>query len=252
MPQEFWTTYFHWSNGIFSQNWLWFLPVLFLFDMLYLGLSHLKIKMPQISTKQATGLVFILGLITSIIMDMLNLQGWTKNVIINFQNERLLIYFMIFLLGAHFYKHDAFNKRTAGRKGVLLLVLTVWIPIVAYRFFHVQTMMNPGTFMLSGISDTLLHWLSFHLSLAGLMTLLISAFQLFFNKEGRMSQVLSKNSYNVYIIHTIVLGGIGMLMLNIGIPSILKFLLLTATTYFVSNGLVSMYQKLIKPRRSQT
>lgn len=29
LPQESWSSYFHWSNGIWSQNWLWFLPVLF-------------------------------------------------------------------------------------------------------------------------------------------------------------------------------------------------------------------------------
>ena len=38
LPQEKWTTYFHITNPN-SQNWLWFLPVLFVFNMLYLLLS---------------------------------------------------------------------------------------------------------------------------------------------------------------------------------------------------------------------
>ncbi|MFC1608504.1 acyltransferase family protein, partial [Candidatus Latescibacterota bacterium] len=38
LPQESWTTYFHW-NVIWSQNWLWFLPVLFIFDILYLFMN---------------------------------------------------------------------------------------------------------------------------------------------------------------------------------------------------------------------
>ncbi len=38
LPQEHWSTYFHITNPN-SQNWLWFLPVLFAFDMLYLLLS---------------------------------------------------------------------------------------------------------------------------------------------------------------------------------------------------------------------
>ena len=51
LPQESWTTYFHWSNGIWSQNWLWFLPVLFLFDILYLLFSRANINISSIALK---------------------------------------------------------------------------------------------------------------------------------------------------------------------------------------------------------
>ena len=61
LPQQHWTTYFHWSNDIWSQNWLWFLPLLFLFDILYLLLSRVKIKLPDISLKKAIGAVFVIG-----------------------------------------------------------------------------------------------------------------------------------------------------------------------------------------------
>jgi len=48
LPQEHWTTYFHF-NSPNSQIWLWFLPVLFLFDSLYLLLSKANIRIPNLS-----------------------------------------------------------------------------------------------------------------------------------------------------------------------------------------------------------
>ena len=100
LPQQNWTTYFHWSNEIWSQNWLWFLPVLFLFDILYLLLSKVKIKLPDITLKQAIGAIFLIGFIYSICMDIFNFQGWTKTILLDFQNERLLIYFVLFIFGS--------------------------------------------------------------------------------------------------------------------------------------------------------
>ena len=82
MPQENWTTYFHWSNGIWSQNWLWFLPVLFLFNILYLLFSEYKISVPNISPKAAVLGTFLIGFIYSISMEFLGLQGWIKTVLL--------------------------------------------------------------------------------------------------------------------------------------------------------------------------
>jgi fucose 4-O-acetylase-like acetyltransferase len=104
LPQEHWTTYFHLSNGIFSQSWLWFLPVLFLFNILYVLLSKARIRVPDISLKSAILRAFLLGFIYSLAMDILGLEGWTKIGVLDFQNERLLIYFMAFLLGALCFK----------------------------------------------------------------------------------------------------------------------------------------------------
>ena len=61
LPQESWTTYFHWTNGIWNQNWLWFLPVLFLFGNLYLLLSRVKLDLSNITLKKAVPAVFIVS-----------------------------------------------------------------------------------------------------------------------------------------------------------------------------------------------
>lgn len=245
LPQQNWTTYFHWSNDVWSQNWLWFLPVLFLFDILYLSLSKVKIKL-HISLKQAIGAVFIIGFIYSACMDIFNYQGWTKTIVLDFQNERLLIYFMMFLLGSLCFKQKTFESKPKNRRLYFIVLGTVWIPVIAYRFFNLNVLMKSGAVVISAWADTLLLWLSFHLSLFCLLYLLIHTFRVYLNKQGNLSKALNKNSYHVYIIHTIVMGLLAFAMLNITLPSLLKFLLLTVLTFGVSNLIIDFSRKVIQ------
>ena len=248
IPQENWTNYFHFSNGIFSQSWLWFLPVLFMFEMLYLCGSNLNLKLPWIGLKGGIGGVFVLGLIYSFSIDMLNAQGWTKTVLLDFQNERLLIYFMIFLLGGLCYKLKTFDSKPKGKKLYIAVLCTVWIPISLYQFLYIQSLLNPGVFVFSEIVDTLLLWFNYHLSLLSLLYIMINFFRYYLDKQGKIIKELNHNSYNVYIIHVIVIGGIALTMLNTAIPSLLKFLILTVSALGVSNLIVYFYRKFIKSK----
>jgi fucose 4-O-acetylase-like acetyltransferase len=63
LPQEHWSTYFHITNPN-SQNWLWFLPVLFLFNVLYLLLSKANVRIPDISLNGAVLGTFLTGIPT--------------------------------------------------------------------------------------------------------------------------------------------------------------------------------------------
>ena len=245
LPQQHWTTYFHWSNDIWSQNWLWFLPLLFLFDILYLLLSRVKIKLPDISLKKAIGAVFVIGFVYSVCMDIFNYQGWTKTILLDFQNERLLIYFMMFLLGSLCFKLKAFESKPKSMRLYLIVLTTAWIPVIAYRFFYLNVLMKPGEIIISDLADTLLLWLSFHLSLFCLLYLLIHTFRVYLDKQGKLSKALNRNSYHVYIIHTVVMGLLAFAMLNITLPSLLKFLLLTIFTFGLSSILIDLYRKVI-------
>ena len=248
MPQESWTTYFHFNNGIFSQSWLWFLPVLFLFDILYLFFSRVNIKLSKITLKGAIGAVFLIGFIYSFCMDIFKGQGWTKTILIDFQNERLLIYFMIFLLGSLCYKLKIFESKWKNKKLYILIICTAWIPIILYRFLFINSFMRPGNHIFSEMVDALLMWFSFHLSLLCLLYVIINTFRYYLNKQGKISKELNKNSYNVYIIHVIVLGGIALTMLNTAVPSLLKYLILTISTYAACNLIIYSYIKVIKSK----
>jgi fucose 4-O-acetylase-like acetyltransferase len=247
LPQESWTTYFHWS-AIWSQNWLWFLPVLFLFDILYLCFSRVHMNISHITMKRAVFVIFLMSFLYSFCMDFFDLHGWTKTILIDFQNERIFIYFMIFLLGSLCYKLKIFESELKNKKLDIILHSTGWIPINLYIFLLIYSLLKPGSYLISEIADTLILRLNFILSLAYLLYVMITTFRKYLNKQGKVSQELNKNSYGVYIIHVIVMGGIALIMLNIAIPSLLKYLILTISTYVASNLIMYSYRKVIKSK----
>jgi len=247
-PQESWTTYFHWSNGIWSQNWLWFLPVLFLFNILYLLLSKVKIRILDISLKGAVLGAFLIGFVYSVGMDMFGLRGWTKLVLLDFQNERLLIYFMAFLLGSLCFRLKVFDAKPGSKMLYNIANSIAWIPVTAYIFFLLYPWFKPGNFIVSEIIHRLILWFSFHLSLLCLMYVMIETFRRYLDKPGKLRNELNRNSYYVYIIHVIVMGSLALIMLNTAIPSLLKYLVLTVSTYVASNLIIYFYRKVTESK----
>jgi surface polysaccharide O-acyltransferase-like enzyme len=243
LPQEHWTTYFHFTNGIISQSWLWFLPVLFLFNVLFLSFSRLPIKVPNISLKVAVFTAFLVGLGYGISMDTLGLLGWTKIGLLDFQNERLLIYFLVFLLGALCSRQRVFETQ---RKPRLYLVAsaTAWLPINVYIVFLLYPWFHPGDSIISAGIDRLIVWSSFQLSLLCLVYLSVETFRRYQDKRGRLRNALNRNSYYVYVIHVIVMGFLALILLDTAIPSLLKHVLLAASTFVTSNLIVSAVRKV--------
>jgi peptidoglycan/LPS O-acetylase OafA/YrhL len=248
LPQESWATYFHWSNGIWSQNWLWFLPVLFLFNILYLLFSKAKIRLPHVSLRGAILGVFLIGWAYSASTDIFGLRGWTKIGLLDFQNERLLIYFMFFLLGALCFRLRVFDAKPKGKMLYHIVNSISWIPVTVYIFFLLYPWFKPGDFIVSKIIDRLIVWFCFHLSLLCLVYVMIETFRRYFDKPGKIWNELNQNSYYVYIIHVIVMGGLALIMLNTTIPSLLKYLLLTVSTFAVSNLIICLCRKLIESK----
>jgi fucose 4-O-acetylase-like acetyltransferase len=248
LPQESWTTYFHWSNGLWSQNWLWFLPVLFLFDILYLALSKVNINLSNITLKQAVFAIFLIGFAYSFCMSIFGLRGWTKTFFIDFQNERILIYFMIFLLGSLCYKLKIFESAVTGKKFYIAICCIAWIPMNLYILVLFNFFIRPGSFIFSANIDTILLWLGFHLSLLCLLYLMLTTFRYYLNRQGKILKALNENAYSVYIIHVIVVGAIALIMMNSAIPSLLKYFILTVSAYAASNLVVYSYRKTVKSK----
>ncbi len=249
LPQEHWSTYFHITNPN-SQNWLWFLPLLFTFNILYLLFSKANVRIPNISLKNAVIGVFLIGWVYSASMDVFGLRGWVLTPLLDFQNERVLIYFMFFLLGALCFRLKVFDAKPESKKLYNIVNYTSWIPITVYIFFLILPVLSPGTFIVSKIIDRVIVWLCFHLSLLSIVYLMIETFRRYFDKTGKIWNELNRNSYYVYIIHVIVIGGIALAMLNTAIPSIVKYLILIGSTLVASNVIVSLYRRAVTGRKA--
>jgi surface polysaccharide O-acyltransferase-like enzyme len=247
LPQEHWTTYFHITNPN-SQNWLWFLPVLFVFDMLYLLFVKLNIKASDISLKWAVVVTFLVGLVYSFVIGgMLGFRSWTLTPLLDFENERLLLYFMIFLLGVLSYRQDIFANLPKSKTLYTVASSVAWLPVTGHIFARLWPFFypNPAEFQVTPLYRLVWH-LSFYLALLCMQYLMIESFWRYLDKPGKLWGVLSRNSYGVYIIHVILIGVFGTLLLNTGLPALVKYPLLIVATYLTSNLLVSGYRAVTR------
>ena len=245
--QEQWTTYFHFSQGNLSgQSWLWFLPLLFLFNLIYLLLAKVNLLPVKMSVKVGVTAVFLISFITSFSIELLNLDGWTLTPFLDFQNERVIMYFLVFLLGSLFFQQQSFATKPTDKKWYTAVNVLVWIPLTIYMLFLIFPFVAQKEFMISPVADMFITWLTFYFSLLGLLYLFIETFWRYVDKTGTVWRELNQNSYYVYLIHVIVMGVIATLLLNLNVPSLLKYLTLTLATFVVSNLIVSLYHRATK------
>ena len=245
LPQEHWTTYFHITNPN-SQNWLWFLPVLFLFDMLYLLLSKANIRIPNLSYKWAVLGATLIGFVYSFGMGyVVDFRSWTLTPLLDFENERLLVYFLAFLIGSLSYQQNIFAEKSEKKTLYNIVNGTSWIPVTIHVFARLWPFFspNPEAFEFTHLYR-LIFYLSFNLSVLSMVYLMVETFRRYLDKTGRLWDELNRNSYGVYIIHVILIGIFGTLLVNTNLPALLRYLLLIISTYVGSNLAVSAYYAL--------
>lgn len=261
LPQQEWFSYFHIfirTGGdpyFFADNpvmnWLWYLPILFSFQVIYLIISKFNLVTAKTSIKSGVIYTIIFGLIYAMGISLLDLTGWHHSAIFHFQRERLLIYFMVFLLGALTYIHKTFDTDMKNKKLYLLsnLILTVSLgvfTVVALNLFF--NMVDPARnyFFVSAPVDRAMYYFTLITSMLSFLYIWIYTFRFYFNKTGIFLKELSNNSYYVYIIHVVVLGLLAIPLLQASFPAFAKFAILTLSTFAVSNILVSIYRKTIQ------
>lgn len=244
LPQENWSTYFHITNPN-SQNWLWFLPVLFAFDMLYLLFSSAKIRLPNISFKAAVLGSVLIGFVYSFaIGGLVGFRSWTLTPLIDFENERLLIYFLAFLLGVLSFRQKVFSGNPQDKTLYIVASSIAWIPVTLHIGARIYPIFFPEGFAITPMYR-LIYWLSFYLALLCMVYLMVETFWRYFDRTGRIWGELNRNSYGVYIIHVIVIGIFGTLLLNVNLPAVVKYLTLAVSTYVASNLIVLLYRKAV-------
>jgi surface polysaccharide O-acyltransferase-like enzyme len=265
LPQEAWYTYFHFfersgSNlALFSnkptQNWLWFLPILFVFQMAYLGLSRITGSWNRIPIWVAVTITILVGAGYGLYMSHIDLSGWTHSILFDFQRERLLVYFLVFLLGAISYEKQVFvsgknHKKLFVAANIVLTVSLFLFTMVSLNFFF--NMLDPGRnhYYISLLADAIGYFLTFMLSMLSILFVLIHSFRNYLNKPNALLDHLSKNSYAVYIIHMAVLGVVALILVSVPMAAMLKYVVLITATFVLSNGLVHAYRRFVKPRVS--
>ncbi len=245
LPQDHWTTYLPSTNGGFGLSWLWFLPVLFLFDLFYAGVAGRVRWLQRVPMVPALLGAVGLGLANSVAMDLLDLRGWTKLGWLDFQNERLIPYLLAFLLGSVAYHQRTFVE---GERHVVVYRLAswmAWLPTTGYLIFLLFPWIKPGAVLVHTVGDRLILWTLFYWALLSLSYTAIEILRRSTSQSSAFWTALNRTSYSVYILHTIVLGAMAMALRPLGMPSLVKHLLLAVGTYAVCHGLAWGYRATI-------
>lgn len=266
LPQEPWFSYFHvfqragsdlsyFPNNP-SQSWLWFLPILFLFQIIYLILAKNNLLNIKISLKTAVISTIVIGFLYSMLISITGLKGWTLSPLLDFQRERLFVYFLIFLLGSLCFKLKIFDSKIKNKKLYLISNIVLTLSLVVFTIFALNLFYNivdpyRNHFFVSSLLDRAIYYFSFLISMFSFLYIFIYTFRFTFYKSNKMMNELNRDSYNVYIIHMIVLGMIAVLLLNISFHPILKYLILIILTFVLSHLLTYIFRKTMPKLNSK-
>jgi len=243
MPQEDWTTYFHWSS-IWNQSWLWFLPVLFLFNIIYLIYS--KIDTSKIKLNKFLFFALISGLIYLLVVRYFNIKIWTVSAILTFQNKRIFIFFLAFLVGSQTFKLNTFESGIRNKKIEMIRHIIGWIALTIYIGGEIYNLTILDNYLLNKSIAIVINKASFLISLSYIIYSMIIIFKYYLNNKSKIWDRLNSHSYGIYIIHFIIMGMIALGLKNIEMPVIIKFFTLSVSTFFTSYLIVYSYNKLIK------
>lgn len=251
LPWEHWSNYLHFTNPR-SQSWLWFLPVLFVFNVIYLLITRARIRLTNLSMTQALFITTVVGFAYSFaIGGILGFRSWTLTPVLDFENERLLLYFLAFLLGVLAFRRNVFAEKP--RKKALLNVVNAiaWIPVAGHIIIRIWPFIFPEGFEITPMYRCW-WWLSFYTALAAMAYAMIETFRRFVDRSGRIWNELNRNSFGVYILHTILIGLFGTMLLKVDLPGVAKYPILFVATYLGSNLIVSIYRRVIRRAASIT
>lgn len=172
-------------------------------------------------------------------------RTWTKTPFIDFENERLLPYFLIFMLGALCFRQKTFKEKPKSKTLYTVVNSIAWIPIMVHQFARMIPYIISGGVLVSPLVDGLIWWSTFYLSTLCMMYLLIVTFWRYLDRPGRLWSELNVNSFYVYIIHVIVIGVIAAPLVHLTIPPWLKYLILSVCAYLASNVIVSLCRRAV-------
>jgi hypothetical protein len=175
---------------------------------------------------------------------VLGFRSWTLTPIIDFENERVLAHFLFFLFGALCYQRNIFTELPKKKTLYMTANSVAWLPVTGHIFVRLWPFFVPD-FTVTNLYR-ILWFISFHLSSMVMVYVLVESFWRYLNKTGKVWSELNRNSFGVYIIHVIVIGVFGTILLNLNLPGVVKWLLLIVSTYVGSNLIVSGYRSLVQ------
>jgi surface polysaccharide O-acyltransferase-like enzyme len=243
---------------IYDPDHLWFLQVLLLFAVIYVIFKALTASAPNESLQlyrdrfPPDAILFLSIAVVAVLTFAVRLVFPVDEWFLRIQPGHFVHYAFCFYVGVLAYRGDWFrrlSKAQARRWGIMSLV--------AIPFFFPMG-------ILAGVLESEenlaklrggLHWQALVAAawdtflMVGITVFLLYFFRERLNQAGPMAKSMAANVYTVYIIHQPILIALNILMLPVGIPTILKFFIVSLITIPLCFLLSSLIRRIPYARR---
>jgi glucan biosynthesis protein C len=215
---------------------LWFLQVLLLFAVIYVvfralteGASNTfcrfyRDRFPPDAVLLLS--VAVLGVLTFAMRLLFPVGVWFLRI----QPGHFVHYAFCFFAGVLAYRGDWFRRlerAQARRWGIMALVaIPLFFPVVILSGV-LENEANIAKLVGGPHWEALVFSIWDTILMVAITVFLLYFFRERFNRAGPVARSMAANVYTVYIIHQLVLIALNILMLPVGIPSILKFLIVS-------------------------
>ena len=227
---------------------LWFTLALLGFTLIYVTakrwIDALATKLTfNITAKNFLVLVLIIGIVAFAIR-LISPIGYT---IINFEFSFFSAYFFMFLMGIFARQKNIFDKIECQQaKKWFLVAFGVGIPWwILNVYFSIQGNDRNLTPLLGGWN-----WAAFSTALWGsffcvsIILALLTFFKKSFNSQNSLQRFMSTNSFAVYVFHPPILIAVSILLKNLDLAPILKFIIVVSIVIPVSFIFANLIRKI--------
>jgi len=239
---------------------LWFLQALLLFAVIYVIFRALA---DRSATKKSIQLyrdrfppdaiLFLcIGILTILTFIEHLVFPAGKAIFLNFQAGFFVHYTFCFYIGVLAYRGDWFrrlSKAQARRWGIMSLVVIplFFVMMVLGRALESEENVAKFTGGLYWQSFAFSLWLTF--LMVGIIVFLLYFFRERLNQAGPIAKSMAANVYTVYIIHQTILYTLNILLLDVNIPTIVKFFIAGLIAVPVCFLLSSLIRRIPYARR---
>lgn len=224
----------YWNKPPMASGHLWFVASLLVYSLLYILLFRPRgqtVMAKAFHVYYAVIYILVLSVISGLIRIYYPIDTW-RTWIIPVEVAHIPQYFSLFIIGTLFNRYQWLEsfKPSTGFYFLVIAVLTY--------FFQ------------NSLPDSIKnHWLTEStiesLLCVGISMSLLTTFRYFGNKTNKLIQLLSENSFGIYLFHVFVVIGLQALLLPANINANFKFLLVTIGGIALSL-LISYYLRKIK------
>ncbi|WP_129715398.1 acyltransferase [Pedobacter sp. SYP-B3415] len=239
------------TDYLFHQQWPvgppWFIWLLLAFNLLILLLPGRSIQILSTNLANKPRAVLALWLLLSLLSLVplslwLGRYTWTGFGPFDFQLNRVVFYFLFFLMGAVLgacnWQRILFNNNSlAGAWGLF------WAVLSAGLFILLQAMTYRGWAGERGLSAALFFEILYVVLCLTTCIALLSLFRSYVAQTGHIWQSLSANAYGIYLFHYPFLIWSQYMLLSVSMSAAAKFLFVFAIALGGSWGLTALLRK---------